>query len=427
MNPQGAQLLDAVVAGYHAGRPRGVTSVCSAHPLVLEAAFLHAQETTGPVLVEATSNQVDQDGGYTGMTPEDFVRLCRLVAERVGLPFDRVVLGGDHLGVNRWRSMPADEAMARADVLVAAYVQAGFTKIHLDCSYACADDVAPLTDEIVAARAARLCAVAEQAADDPRLIRYVVGTEVPVPGGADHAIESLSPTPAPSARHTLQAHRAAFAAAGVGAAWERVMALVVQPGVEFDHASVVDYDRYRTGDLRDVLKDQPHLVFEAHSTDYQTPGGLRALVEDGWGVLKVGPWLTFALREAMFALASIEAQIVPGLDRSRLREVIETMMLADPSWWEPYYRGTAQQQAYARVWSYSDRLRYYWGYPKVVAAVETLFRNLDRTGIPMSLLSAHLPYQHDRVRAGLLNLAARDLVIDRVRDVLRIYEVATRA
>jgi D-tagatose-1,6-bisphosphate aldolase subunit GatZ/KbaZ len=39
------------------------------------------------------------------------------------------------------------------------------------------------------------------------------------------------------------------------------MALVVQPGVEFDHLRVVDSKRERTTELRQVLDDEPYVVF----------------------------------------------------------------------------------------------------------------------------------------------------------------------
>ena len=135
----------------------GITSVCSAHPFVIEAALEQGQRPAiRSVLIEATSNQVDQFGGYTGMRPADFRKLVERIAHRVGFPVDRIVLGGDHLGPNRWRSLPAETAMSHADELVRSYVLAGYTKLHLDCSYPCADDIGPLTDEVVAARAARM-------------------------------------------------------------------------------------------------------------------------------------------------------------------------------------------------------------------------------------------------------------------------------
>lgn len=417
-------LLDTV-RRHKAGEPVGVYSVCSAHPLVLEAAVLQTLEDAGYLLVEATSNQVDQFGGYTGMTPVDFRDLVLGIAERYGLPEDRVVLGGDHLGPNRWQKRAAGEAMSLAEDLVEAYVTAGFSKIHLDCSMPCAGDPSPPGDDLVAERAARLAQRAEEAAvrtgSEPL---YVVGTEVPTPGGAHEALGTLAPTPAGAARATLERHEQAFAEAGIGEAWERVIALVVQPGVEFDNLHVVDYDRAATGDLRRVLDEHQHLIFEAHSTDYQTPANLRSLVKDHWAVLKVGPGLTFAMREALYALAAIEDELVPVGKRSELPSVVERRMLAEPGEWKKYYAGDPDTQRLLRRYSYSDRVRYYWPDPEIQAAQETLLSNLADRDIPPPLLSQHLPDQYARVRKGGLSVEPLDLILDRVRDVLRAYSLA---
>jgi D-tagatose-1,6-bisphosphate aldolase subunit GatZ/KbaZ len=416
--------LSDVVQRQKRGEPVGLTSVCSAHPLVIEAAVLQARDTGVDVLVEATSNQVDQTGGYTGMRPDDFRELVHDIARRCELPVDRVVLGGDHLGPNRWRNLPAAHAMQHAEVLVSAYVAAGFTKIHLDCSFSCTDDPTPVTDDLAADRAARLMRVAEDTATSGGAasdLRYVIGTEVPVPGGAHETLEEVQPTAAAAARDTLRRHRQAVGELGLADAWSRVMALVVQPGVEFDHLRVVDYQRERTNELRQVLDDEPDMVFEAHSTDYQTVEGLTALVEDHWAVLKVGPGLTFALREAFFALAAMEKELIARADRSHLRNVVEQRMLADPGQWEGYYPGSADEQRLARRYSYSDRMRYYWPDPEVRSAQDRLLANLTAVELPLPLISQHLPAQYARVRRGELSADPRALVIDHVRDVLRAY------
>ncbi|WP_319448272.1 MULTISPECIES: D-tagatose-bisphosphate aldolase, class II, non-catalytic subunit [unclassified Mycobacterium] len=421
-------LLAGTIERHKAGERVGVYSVCSAHPTVVQAALEQAADDGGYVLIEATSNQVDQFGGYTGLRPADFRELVYDVADRVGLPRNRVVLGGDHLGPNRWQRESASAAMENADVLIEAYVSAGYTKIHLDCSMSCADDPDVLSDEVVASRAARLLRVAEDAsrrvgAHEPV---YVIGTEVPVPGGAHETLGRLTPTPADRARRTIAVHRAAFADAGLDHVWPRVVALVVQPGVEFDHLNVIDYEHAATADLRHVLDDEEHLVFEAHSTDYQRPAQLRQLVEDHWAILKVGPALTFAMREALFALALIERELLPRPSRSNLIEVIERRMLAEPDQWQGYYEGDSLVQRTSRRYSYSDRLRYYWADPEVDAARRQLLANLDRTGIPLPLISQFLPVQYDRIRAGELRSIAQDLVIDRIRDAMRPYARACR-
>ena len=417
------QPLQQVVERHQTGEHAGITSVCSAHPLVLQAALEHAKQTGDVVLIEATSNQVDQDGGYTGMRPADFRDLVLDLADRVGLAHRAVVLGGDHLGPNRWRQHDPDDAMGHADELVRAYVEAGFTKIHLDCSFSCAGDPTPLTDELVAQRSARLIAVAERTAgaEGSGDLRYVIGTEVPVPGGAHETLDHVTPTSPDAARRTLRLHREAFELAGLTHVWPRVMALVVQPGVEFDHQQVIAYQPDLARELSTVLDDEPTMVFEAHSTDYQTHEALNALVRDHWAVLKVGPELTFALREALFALAAIEDELVPAGDGSRLVEVLEERMLANPEQWQGYYAGTEAEQRVHRRYSYSDRLRYYWPDPEVHRAQERLLANLAAVTIPLPLLSQHLPVQYARVRDGLLAPDPQSLVLDRIKDVLRTY------
>ena len=101
---------------------------------------MQAREDGSICLIESTSNQVDQEGGYTGKKPVDFVGYVKSIASRVGFPEEMILLGGDHLGPNKWQDLPAREAMNHAKVLVEEYVKAGFQKIHLDTSMFCADD-----------------------------------------------------------------------------------------------------------------------------------------------------------------------------------------------------------------------------------------------------------------------------------------------
>jgi D-tagatose-1,6-bisphosphate aldolase subunit GatZ/KbaZ len=407
-------------------QPRGLTSVCSAHPWVIEAALLQALEDGGPALIEATCNQVNQEGGYTGLTPAAFRDQVLTIAECVGLPRGQVILGGDHLGPNPWRHLPAPEAMARAEAMVAAYAEAGYGKIHLDTSMGCAGEAAGLPDEVTAERAARLAAVAEAAAKRAGTApRYVIGTEVPTPGGALEESLHLQVTRPGAAVATYEVHRRAFASAGAASAFERVAALVVQPGVEFGHASVVVYQPERARDLSASLRSLPGLVFEAHSTDYQPAASLAALVRDGFAILKVGPGLTFAMREALYAADQIAAVLRPS-DARPLAAVMEEVMLADPTHWRSHYRGTPEEQRVLRHYSYSDRIRYYWPAPAAGQAVETLLARLEGCRIPETVVSQFLPLLYGRVASGCLPGEARRLVTETVRDVLRAYAAACR-
>jgi D-tagatose-1,6-bisphosphate aldolase subunit GatZ/KbaZ len=314
--------------------------------------------------------------------------------------------------------------MAHAETMVAEYVEAGFTKIHLDASMACGDDLSHPSDELVAQRAAQLCRAAESAYVAGDRPVYVIGTEVPVPGGATHSVHDLPATSIEAASHTLAVHKRVFEQQLPGV-WDRVIALVVQPGVEFDHNAVVNYDSRKAAKLTAWLRSQPEpIVFEAHSTDYQLPSAYPSLVRDGFAILKVGPGVTFAMREALEALEDIESQLVDGPQRSRLSDMIERTMLSEPENWLPYYAGTPKQQRLLRPYSYSDRVRYYWGHPEVSAAVDRLLKNLASVQIPESMLSRYLPAQYLRVREEEISPDPESLILDHIRDVLRPYAAA---
>ncbi|HBH7006437.1 D-tagatose-1,6-bisphosphate aldolase subunit KbaZ [Citrobacter freundii] len=419
--------LTKMVEQHKRGKANGIYAVCSAHPIVLEAAIRYAHANHTPLLIEATSNQVDQFGGYTGMTPADFRSfVCRL-AESLDFSQDMLILGGDHLGPNRWQNLPAEQAMANADDLIKSYVAAGFKKIHLDCSMSCANDPVPLTDEIVAERAARLAKVAEETCmahfGESDLV-YVIGTEVPVPGGAHETLTDLAVTTPDAARATLQAHYHAFEKHGLEGIWPRIIALVVQPGVEFDHTHIIDYQPQKAVALSKMVEDYDTLVFEAHSTDYQTPQSLRQLVIDHFAILKVGPALTFALREALFSLAAIEEELLPAKACSGLRHVLESVMLDRPEYWQSHYHGDGNARRLARGYSYSDRVRYYWPDSQIDEAFERLVRNLADDPIPLPLISQYLPLQYVKVREGDLSATPRELIINHIQYILQQYHCA---
>ena len=416
------QLLD-IVARHKADGSSGVYSVCCAHPLIIEAAVRHALHSGGPLLIEATSNQVNQDGGYTGMRPADFARLVHGIAAAAGLPAERVMLGGDHLGPNCWQHLDAESAMRHSEKLISEYVAAGFRKIHLDCSMSCAGDPVPLNDAAVAARAARLCAVAEHTwqgvGGEPPV--YIVGTEVPVPGGAHETLHELTPTAPAAAAATIEAHRRAFQEVGLYGAWPRVVGLVVQPGVEFDHYQVIDFLPERARELSALVATQPNMIYEAHSTDYQTAANLRALVRGHFAILKVGPGLSFAMREALFALDQIETELLGESRASGLRKVILKSMTDDPRHWRKYYASSGSQLLLDQQYSLSDRIRYYWPQPDVEAALAKLVANLDANPPPLALLSQYLPAGYLAVREGRLESRARALAMHHVSQVLQQY------
>jgi D-tagatose-1,6-bisphosphate aldolase subunit GatZ/KbaZ len=422
-------IFNEIITAQQRGTTQGIASICSAHPTVLWASLLHAKENRAPLLVETTCNQVNQFGGYTGMKPIDFVKYIGQMADRVDYPREGLILGGDHLGPEVWRDENAGTAMDKACSLVRDYVRAGFLKIHLDASMKLGDDPdGPLQKEIAASRAADLAQVAEEAYTARGFggaPRYVIGTEVPVPGGASEVEDHVRVTQVADAADTLEISCQAFYARNLESAWDRVIAMVVQPGVEFGSGFVQEYDRVAAASLSRFIETKA-LVYEAHSTDYQTQDCLRQMVEDHFAILKVGPALTYAYREAVYALAMIENALFLQGECSDLIEVLDQVMLANPVHWQKYYPGDPTAQRFARQYSFSDRSRYYWPAPEVQAALEKLHHNLGAKPLPLSLISQYAPEQYRRIRCGQLLNQPGKIVQDRIMGVLRDYRKATQ-
>jgi D-tagatose-1,6-bisphosphate aldolase subunit GatZ/KbaZ len=415
------------------GRRRGTYAVCSAHREVLTAAMERARSEGTDLLIEATANQVNQFGGYTGMTPAAFSTYVRDLATTAAFPLDRIVLGADHLGPQTWKSEPAERAMANALALVRQCIAAGFRKLHLDTGGGCADDPSPESSPRVAAlRAAALCRAAEDAHDrldpghSPPL--YVIGAEVPPPGGDLRDPERLEVTRPAAVRETIERTHACFGKAGLESAWERVIGIVVQPGVEFGDDVVAGYRSERARPLSDLHAQLPGIMtYEIHSTDYQSPAALARLTRDHFTLLKVGPCLTYAVRETIFALAHIESEWLAGrsgAQPSGIREALEAAMLENPVHWRSHFKDSSDPK-YLRAFSYRDRVRYYWSHPRVAGALQRLFDNLSRPA-PPSLLSQYVPDLFPAVRSGACAPDPISLIRRRVQQALVPYSMACR-
>jgi len=416
---------------------KGIYSVCSANKYVLHAAMLRARKDHSFLLIEATSNQVDQFGGYTGMNPSDFNYYVNTIAREVGIPQSSLILGGDHLGPNVWQSQPANKAMINAKDQIQAYISAGFSKIHLDASMPLEDDKCdnktPLEAGLVANRAADLCKVAETSYNNHNTTEgyepvYVIGTDVPIPGGATDSLEGIRITPVGEVVETISLTKEAFYKNGLEDAWQRVIGVVVQPGVEFSDDEIGEYDPSKASSLSTYIKKNPQLVYEAHSTDYQPLNALRDMVKDSFAILKVGPWLTYAFREAVFSLANIERELAlyrKALNPSYLSKIIEEAMINDPKYWIKHYHGSEPQKAYSRKYSYSDRIRYYWPQKSVNMALKKLIGNLTEYEIPNGLLDQYMPAQLNAVKSGKINNDPVEIIHHKINEVLKIYSLAT--
>ena len=428
--------LKKIVERQKAGEKIGIYSCCSSNPYVLEAALLYAKKTNSPLLIESTANQVDQFGGYSGMTPQKFREYVEGMAKNIGYDTNKLFLGGDHLGPLTFVNNNETEAMELAKTLIHDYVLAGFSKIHIDTSMKVKDDDpnTRLSDEVIARRGAILAKVVKEAyqellehnsnAYEPVLI---VGSEVPIPGGQmGESVDSLSVTRVEDFKQTYDTFERVFKEYGVSDMFEKIIGFVVQPGIEEKDSGCVEYDRSKAKELTHYLQGYKNIVFEGHSSDYQTKYKLKELVEDGVAILKVGPGLSYKAREGLYALAYAEKELYHGREanQSHFIEVLDEVMLEDGKYWEKYYQGSEEERLLKRKYSFSDRSRYYMNHPRVKEAIAKLFDNM-KDGVPNHLLSQFFPKQYTKVREGEIENNPMSLVVDRIQETIEEYVFAT--
>ena len=423
-------MIEKRKAGIHCGIP----SFCCASKIVIEAILDQSKRFDDTVLIEGTSNQVNQFGGYTGMTPEQFRDYTYSIADKIGFDRNKIIIGGDHMGPLPWADLPAEKAMENAKLLVRLCVLAGYKKIHLDTSMRLGDDPTDvrLSDRVIAERGAILFAECQEAyqellAKNPDEMRpvYVIGSEVPVPGGIQQTNETTEVTNVEDFENTLLTYKKVFMEHGLDKDFKDIIAIVVQPGVEFGENGIVQYDRLKAATLCNALKSYPDIVFEGHSTDYQSPAKLKQMVEDGIAIIKVGPALTYSVREGLFAMEMMEKELIEDTSKlSNFSKVLDDIMIRNPKNWAKYYHGNEKEKLLARKYSFSDRSRYYFINPEVEKAIETLLTNLRNIDIPLGMLHQYMPAQYARVRDGKLSLEPFELLKDCVVRQVEDYNYA---
>lgn len=417
-----------IIASQHQGIPQGICSICSANKFVIQAA-MEMNKNKGLVLIESTCNQVNQYGGYTGKSPSEFKDFVHDLARKIDFPVEDIILGGDHLGPIPWKKDNYTKAYDNAKEMIKQYIKAGYRKIHLDASIPLEDDRDnQLPFKVIAERTVELCQAAEKtyhnnSTDEKQDIRpvYIIGTEVPYPGGSQ---ENEEVTKINDFHKTINLTKRAFIENNLDNVWNNVIGVVVNPGIEFGSDAIKKYDSDKFKEIKNSLENYRSLIFEGHSTDFQPPQLLKKMVEDKIAILKVGPALTFAVREAIFALAMIEEELLKyDNDRavSNFIDILDMVMIDNDEHWREYFSGKEKNIKLYRKFSYFDRSRYYFSHPDVRKALEKLIANLKTINISAPVLSQYLPNQYKKVKKGQMNMTPEELIKGKVKDVLKEY------
>ncbi len=415
--------IQSLIEQNRGGANIGLPCFCSANEMVLRTLFECCAAHDVPIVVEASATQVNQDGGYTGISAADFSRWVSSLSAEFGVADERLVLAGAHLGPMPWSHLSPKDALDNTKNLVKDYAAAGFRKIHLDAPVASNEEQHPDV-QILATRTARLCEIAEMHAPCPDQLIYVLSSlpSLPAPSiGSSFDVGSAPPaTSAEQLNATIAAYQEAFVRQGLRHAWDKVVSIDALPSIGFDHFSVQPLQA-RSAELlsAEILKHNG-LSLSVSSADYQSSSDLSTLVENQFFFLKAGPELTFKMREAIFALATI-AQQISGTGTPDIIAALDTAISKYPNDWAPYFTGDIATRKQLHHYSFSDRLRYYWNFPDVRSQLLKFMMNLDTIKLPDSLVSQHFQTRE----FGTLDMPASRLIHDSVRQsIYRFYKAS---
>jgi D-tagatose-1,6-bisphosphate aldolase subunit GatZ/KbaZ len=343
--------------------------VASVLPDVIAAALRQARDHDMPALIEAPADEVNRFGGSSGLTPDGFAALVRGIAASQNLDRVPLILGAAGLGPLPTAGLGREAALLRAEREVMDFAAAGFTRLQFH---------GPDAESV-----ARLVAAAEASAPAPAALCHALPADF-VPDGDVTTPETLA--------RALDLHEAAFAGAGLGpAVWRRVRTVVVRLGLGYGPTYVERFDMEQPDLLSAVLQDRDRIALEVRGADYQTASACADLTRRNVAVLGLGPALSFAWREALYALSHVHGWTSGS---AHVSERMEALMLADPAAWGADDPATAHlatdaQQRMLRHFGFLDRIRHYW--PRARPELEAMADDLQASGMPYPLLLQYLP------------------------------------
>jgi D-tagatose-1,6-bisphosphate aldolase subunit GatZ/KbaZ len=357
---------------------RTVFAACPNSITVIKAALRSAKRCNSPVKFAATLNQVDTDGGYTGLTQQEFVKTIKEQARIINFT-GPVIVAVDHGGpwlkdIHRTEKWPLEKTMDWVKKSFEAAVDAGYDLIHVDPTI----DITLKKDEIinidlVADRTIELIEHTENYRISRGLaeISYEVGTEEVHGGLADIAAFT----------HFLDRLKNGLAEHNLSGVWPCF--IVGKVGTDL-HTTV--FDPVVAGELATIAAKYGSYIKGHYSDFVKNPEEYPA---SGMGAANVGPEFTEMEYDGLLELAEIEKslydkQLIPKT--SNIKEVIWKTVIDSQRWkkWVnetesavDFYANSTQRQN----WMIKTCARYIWENPEVLATRDKLFKNIENHGI----------------------------------------------
>ncbi|MCF0174872.1 MAG: class II D-tagatose-bisphosphate aldolase, non-catalytic subunit [Bacteroidales bacterium] len=360
------------------GVKRTIFAACPNSTAVIRASIRAAKRNNAPIYFAATLNQIDTDGGYTGMTQEQFIRLLRFEAERVNFTGD-LIAAVDHGGPwlkdkQRTEKWSTEDAMNGVKQAFEASVLAGYDLIHVDPTV---DINVPKGETIdihlVVKRTVELIKHVEDFRKAKGLpeVDYEVGTEEVHGGLADDATFETF----------LVELKAGLKAVGLENVWPCF--IVGKVGTDLD-TTLFD------GEVAKKLtaKVRPYGSWiKGHYTDsVENPQDYPLC---GMGGANVGPEFTQSEYVALAELEQIEKKKEKEGKVAMLSNMVAvlTQLVKDSNRWQKWLHSDEEGLAFEallperREWIVQTCCRYIWQKPEALAARSLLYANLERLGI----------------------------------------------
>ena len=354
-----------------------VLAICPNSEAVVKASMVAAKEAQAPLFFAATLNQVDLDGGYTGWTQRDFVRLARELAQEYGYE-GPVVVGLDHGGpwlkdVQTREGWPLERAMAGVKDSLAACLDAGYDLLHVDPTVdRTLPKGQPMPIEMVIERTLELIRFAESHRRGKGLppVSYEVGTEEVHGGLADMSVF----------RRFLEGLKSGLKEAGLSDAWPCFV--VGKVGTDLH---TTEFDPAVARELVSAAREYGSVIKGHYSDSVSNP---EAYPKAGMGGANVGPEFTEAEYEALEELAAQETELAESgrvRETSGMMEALKAAVVASGRW-EKWRQPDEEGKAFEELsrerqgWLVRTGCRYIWAEAEVTAARRRLYANMEAAG-----------------------------------------------
>ena len=344
---------------------KALPSFCTSNIEVIKTILFFCNIKKLPCLIECTSNQVNQNGGYTNKTPKMFIKEILNISKKSKFDSKKLYLGGDHLGPLPWKKENTKTAIKNSISLINQFLKYNFCKIHIDTSIKCKDDKY-INSEIIFNRTNKIL-------NDFNIKKkiknkfLVIGTEVPLSGSGDN--NKIVKTSKKQIVSEVTKFKEILKKLNLKS---NLFGLVIEPGMKYKHFSITK-PKFPDFIKKKIISKKKNFVYEAHSTDYQKKSTLKQLVKNNFKFLKVGPELTFNYSRALFMMESIEKKFCK-VKNSNIKKSILSSMMKNKKYWDGYYKKNERKLF---LDSKLDRMRYYLNTKPVINSIKTIKKNIN--------------------------------------------------